>query len=91
MKAYEIHLREQERLGRMKAAEDVKKEREQKLARMTAEEKQEFLEEEKEQKKQEWAKKRVKWRYMALIDMAIFLIVFSRPVKDTGFAHKLFV
>ena len=41
----------------MKSAAEVKREREQKLANMTEEEKEEFYAEEKEHKKQEWAKK----------------------------------
>ncbi|CAM9187342.1 unnamed protein product, partial [Hapterophycus canaliculatus] len=57
MRSLELQRREQERQSKLKTAAEVKEERQQKWQAMTEEEKEDFLEEEKVAKKQEWTKK----------------------------------
>lgn len=59
MRAWEAQRLESERQAKLKSAAQVRQEREQKLATMTEEEKEVLYEEEKLEKKQEWAKKQV--------------------------------
>lgn len=63
MKALKLYKLEQERIGALKSAAQLKEERAQKLAVMSEEEKAVFYEEEKEEKKKEWVKKQARKGY----------------------------
>lgn len=60
MRAEALHKLELERQSKMRPAPLTREERERKLASMTQEEKEAFFEEEKDQKKEMWAKKQVR-------------------------------
>lgn len=59
MRAWEAQRLELERQAKLKSAAQMRQDRERKLATMTEEQKEAFHEEEKLEKKQEWAKKQV--------------------------------
>lgn len=59
MRALAMHERELERRNRMITAEAAREERTRKLATMTEEQKVAFVEQEKQEKKEQWVKKQV--------------------------------